>query len=563
MPAAARILIVEDEAMIAKTLQKRLTRAGFNVIGMVPSGEEAIRLSETGKPDLALMDMTLGGQMDGIQTAQQLRDQFNVPTVYLTANCDIATLQRSKQTRPLGYLLKPYNEDDLLRTLELALHNHETEEALRQRELQHRYLSDATQVLISSLDPLTVLTRFAEFTIPMLGDFCIFHAVLDEERLRRVASAHVDPEKKVLIEKAPAIVQRQEFTSHLAVRALITGAPVFEPHVTSAFLNDLNTSHRLVVEELECHAMMALPLIAHEKKLGALTFGLTAPERFYSTHELELGVELARRATIALERAQMYQQSLNQIQELKRSERIIEDLNRSLESRVAERTSELEKATRRIEVSLREKEVLLKEIHHRVKNNLQIISSLLRLQSQTGQDSRTIDILQQCRSRVQSMALVHELLYQSKDMTSIGFRDYLSTLARNLLSTYQNASVNLEIDVQDVNIDLDTAIPAGLIAAELITNALKYAFNEGRPGRLLVRFASEGDGLGRLTIEDNGPGIPSDVTPERSPTLGLRIVSTLCQQLEGRMDRQQTQGGGASFQLVFPFAPVKKGLSVD
>jgi two-component sensor histidine kinase/sensor domain CHASE-containing protein len=205
----------------------------------------------------------------------------------------------------------------------------------------------------------------------------------------------------------------------------------------------------------------------------------------------------------------------------------------------------------RLAEDARRKEVLLKEIHHRVKNNLQVISSLLALQAASTDDQVTRGLLHESRNRVHSMALIHEKLYQSTDERGITFSTYVRDLAAHLRHSYagNSESVTMDIDVEEITLDMDVLVPCGLIINELLSNALKYAFPAGRVGTIRVRLRREAGGL-VLTVSDNGVGLPQTVDLSSPVTLGLRIVNSLVAQLHGTLS---VDGGpGASFSVTFP-----------
>ncbi|MBI5632347.1 MAG: PAS domain S-box protein [Nitrospirae bacterium] len=216
--------------------------------------------------------------------------------------------------------------------------------------------------------------------------------------------------------------------------------------------------------------------------------------------------------------------------------------------------------------SLREKELLLQEIHHRVKNNMQVIASLLDLQLGFVQGRQPQEIFSDIKNRIKSMALVHERLYLSKDLTKIDFHDYLETLISNLYRFYNvsMARVVLKLEVSDIAIGIDTAIPCGLIVNELITNALKYAFPGDRAGELGVLFrktgeSDEGRELFEMTVQDNGIGMPEDLDLKGVKTLGLYLVTTLAEhQLQGTIELNRTNGTG--FRIRFRELKYKKRL---
>ncbi len=213
--------------------------------------------------------------------------------------------------------------------------------------------------------------------------------------------------------------------------------------------------------------------------------------------------------------------------------------------------TERKKAEDRIKASLEEKEVLLREIHHRVKNNIQIISSLLRLQSQYIKDKKYKEMLKESQNRIKSMALIHEKLYQSESLASINFKDYIETLVHTLFRAYRTSTdrIDLNLEVEDVSLDVDTAIPCGLIINELVSNALEHAFPGGREGEITIALHPV-NGVIELVVSDNGVGLPEDFDFQTTETLGLHLVRLLAEnQLEGEINVDQ--GRGISFRIRF------------
>ncbi|WP_341738963.1 PAS domain S-box protein [Microcoleus sp. CAWBG640] len=204
-----------------------------------------------------------------------------------------------------------------------------------------------------------------------------------------------------------------------------------------------------------------------------------------------------------------------------------------------------------IKASLAEKEVLLQEIHHRVKNNLQVISSLLKLQSRYIQDSHVTEMLKESQNRVRSMALVHEQLYQSKDLSKIDFADYIHNLAQNLFQAYEiNAKgIKLQTKIAPCFMNIDTAVPCGLIINEFVTNSLKYAFPEQPQGTIKIDFSFDNDRVCVLVVSDSGIGLPKDLDYKNSRTLGLRLVVSLVKQIRGNIELVKT--AGTVFKITF------------
>jgi len=220
---------------------------------------------------------------------------------------------------------------------------------------------------------------------------------------------------------------------------------------------------------------------------------------------------------------------------------------------VAERLgiiTERKLAEDKIKASLAEKEMLLKEVHHRVKNNMQVISSLLKLQSGSVKNKEDAALFEDSRDRIKSMALVYNKLYQSEDLAHVDFGEYVGELARNLAHSYKTVSgkVTTSVEGGDVSLGVDQAIPCGLVVNELITNSLKYAFPKGRDGEIRVSLA-ENEGEVELTVSDDGVGIPTSLDLASSPTLGLRLVGNLVEQLGGKIELDRT--AGARFRITF------------
>lgn len=197
----------------------------------------------------------------------------------------------------------------------------------------------------------------------------------------------------------------------------------------------------------------------------------------------------------------------------------------------------------KITQSLKEKDVLLKEVHHRVKNNMQVISSILNLQSSYVRDSYALNLLKECQNRIKSMAFIHESLYQTKNFESVNFSEYVTTLSKNLVHTYSinTKKIKLILTLDDLYLNLDASIPCGLIINEIISNSLKYAFPDNRDGIIFVTLRVDKNKV-KIEVGDNGVGIPENVDIKNTQTLGLQLVDTLVEQLSGTLKLNRSKG---------------------
>ncbi|WP_444550895.1 histidine kinase dimerization/phosphoacceptor domain -containing protein [Candidatus Magnetomonas plexicatena] len=225
----------------------------------------------------------------------------------------------------------------------------------------------------------------------------------------------------------------------------------------------------------------------------------------------------------------------------------LKEKNIELESEITKRKD----AEQKIKLSLKEKEILIGEIHHRVKNNLQIISSLLFLRSKDIKDEYTLEIIEETRSRIKAIALLHEQLYGSEDLAKIDFNEYIKVLTDDLAYTYgvNSSDITIIVNVKDIHLGIDMAIPCGLIINELVTNALKYAFPRGK-GEIVIDFYIDSNNMYVLKIGDNGVGIPKEIDIANTDSFGLRLVQDLVEQQSGKLS--VATSSGTMYNMSFP-----------
>jgi len=272
---------------------------------------------------------------------------------------------------------------------------------------------------------------------------------------------------------------------------------------------------------------LGLPLMLDDGMRGILAIP-TPSSRKYTAEEISVFSAFTRYGAVALTNAQQYASARQELTECRRREA-------SLQSALAER------------------DVLLREVHHRVKNNLQVVASLLDLQAGILRDASTLQAVRDIKDRVQSMARIHEHLFKSPDAGRISMDGYLRHLATALHQASNAERIGLSLQVDAVPLNIDQAIPCGLIVNELVSNAFKHAFPNGQAGEVTVALESR-DGQYVLTVRDTGVGLPPHLDPQLTGSLGLRLVGLLAKQLEGVLHLASVQGTAA--RITFPARPL-------
>ncbi len=375
-----KILVVEDEGAIAANIQMALESLGYHVTSVVTTGEMAVQKSKEDNPDIILMDIELPGDIDGIDAAEEIQRNSDIPILYLTAHSDEKVLERAKITEPFAYIIKPFQKRELYSNIEMTLQSHRI--------------------------------------------------------------------KKELIE----------------------------------------ANNRLQKE------------ISERKQLE---------------------------------------------QELKKHRNHLEDLIKDRTEKLQKEIVDRKLMENQIKSSLKEKEILLREIHHRVKNNLQTIISLIRLQYSQIYDKTAIEILKESENRIHTMALIHEKLYTTDNFANINFGHYIKILASELIRSYEVNTANLVLDIEAENLTLgiDTAIPCGLILNELLSNSLKYAFPQRNNCQIKIIFKAEPNNRYQLSVFDNGIGISKDLKLDEIESLGLNLVKNwVNHELQGTVTLDRDQG---------------------
>jgi len=646
------ILIVEDEAVVANDIKETLICRGYCVTGIAKSGETALEKINERRPDLVLMDIRLATGMDGIETAENIHNLYGIPVIYLTGNAENALLNRAKITEPYGYLVKPYDERELLSTIEIAFYKHKqdllireayreleqriaerTEELVRinrtlaESEQQVRDLFEGVPIGIYRTTPSGHILDINPALISLLGypnrellmavnipdlyvnpvDRNRWRSMVEHEGtghgvevqfrkcdgtiiwVRDTGKTVCDDSGQILyyygnIEDITERKQAEEAlrASEQRYKDVVEDQTEFIcrflPDGTLTFINEAYCNYFRLNRD-EClgnkHPVVFPPDDAQKMKshLAALT-----PENpvAWITHRIVLPpgkIRWQRWSDRALFNKNgeviEYQSVGRDITSQKEAEIQLKEFKGTLEQRVHDRTSELsrtnlklkkeiedrKKIQKKLTISSNEKDLLLREVHHRVKNNLQLIIGLIDLTKTRAHEPAVISTLTDIMAKVQTMGLVHTQLYESKRFDKINMKRQVQDLVEMISGFYDHdhLEVTTHIDCAEIYLPVDQAIPCALALNEIISNIHKHAFKGKRSGLVEISSPVKGD-LIRFVIRDNGVGLPSGFDIEKSNRLGLRLMRTLVeQQLHGSVTL--TSKAGTEVVIEFPLRP--------
>jgi len=282
---------------------------------------------------------------------------------------------------------------------------------------------------------------------------------------------------------------------------------------------DLSRRSLEFAEEMGVKSFICCPIICVDDAIGILAVDNVKTKRTLLQSDIDLLMALSPEIGISIQNAMVTDMKERQFNALLEGEE-------------------------KIRASLKEKEVLLKEIHHRVKNNLQIVSSLLYMQAAKTEHPGAVAALKESRARIKSMALIHERLYKSPNLASVDMAAYTRNLVSDLQHVYraEESSVWLTVKIDDIQLGITEAIPCGLIINELVSNALKHAFPKSRGGKIIIQLQKQETNRFVLTVSDNGTGFPDNIDHRNSPSLGLTLVNSLVQQLDGTIELDRREG---------------------
>jgi len=563
------VLIVEDEPLIALDIKKTLEEKGYEVIGISSNGTDALAMAADYKPDLVLMDILLEGDMDGIETSMLLREHANPAIIYVTANTSKDTLNKAISSNPYGYLNKPVNELDLLATIHTALNTHALQQQLVESEARYRQLfhKAADAMFIHDFDG-----NFIEVNDAACEKLGYTREELCSMNIRDIDS----PEYQHLITErieqlnsqgssffTTSHKHKEGYTIPIELHSILINFEGCQRIISTARdisrRKELEHSLENTREKFKNIVDLLPQLVAYTDRDLVYRFINKQYQSFFNTQETSIlgkklpdvigdnAFELAEKhVTRALEGEHVeylehydYKNAGPHYMDGK----LIPDYSDdgTIEGYFAiltDITSHIQNMET-IKKSLGEKSALLKEIHHRVKNNFQIISSLINYQVNTTSDPVIKDILCDIQNRIFAMATIHEKFYSSESSSSIDFSRFARAITDELCHSCVTGARGLHVqyDLDTVLLGLDESIPLGLILNEAVSNTLKHAFPEsGQANKTLTISLKESTTrMVHCTISDNGIGIHGDVDINNPVNFGLSLLHLLSHQLNARI----------------------------
>ena len=603
------ILLVEDEALIAMAEKMVLEKNGYEVI-TVHTGEKAVDTAlEDSMIDLVLMDIDLGRGIDGTEAAQMILSEKDIPIVFLSSHTEAETVEKTEGITSYGYIVKNSGDTVLLTSIRMAFRlfdahtelkqqkqhlnrtltrQEHTEEELRNAESRLRSIINLSPLMISEFDTdgrylmvnPAIARMFNSTTEELAGKS--FDELLAPEVVNVFRERIEKVEKELCSLQVDDLIPTENGNSYF----MTTLFPLFDSkgqlRSIGSIAQDI-TERKAAEDELEETLEMIdnlarlVPGVIYQYRLnpdGSSAFPYSSPG-MNSIYEVS-PEEVREDASPVFGRlhpddydyvSSAIQESARNLNEFFCEFRVIlprQGLRWRWSQAHPERTkdggtlwhgiildvTERKKNDERIERLAREKETLLKEVQHRIKNTMNTMVSVLSLQAETVQEIAAVEALTDAKSRFQSMEVLYNQLYRTDSHKSASVKEYLDQLARSVISLFPNgAGVELITDIEDISLDAGRLSPLGMIVNELVTNSMKYAFSGHAVPRLSIQVHRR-DGSITVIVQDNGSGLPESFDIRTSRGFGLTMVTNLTEQLNGTIQIENSTG--SRFVLSFP-----------
>ena len=547
--------------------------------------------SKSIKPNLIIMDINHPHSLEPINNCTDIIKKFDVPIIFVSKDLDTDLINSNNLSRPY-YIQKPYNDNEFKLALELAIYHEKTDKKFLEEKINFKILYDRTPIPYHSLDKNGNILDVNQSWLEKLGyerDEVVgkwfgnfigpeyvetfknnFLKIIDHMDILTVNLEMIQRDGKrinVTIDCKAAYdlngyLQQTNciFVDVSEKKKVEDALKISEQYYKTIFENTGTAT--IIVEE---DNLISLVNTEFEKLYGynkadiegKMEWKQFVDKKYLSTMEKYHEARRINPSDAPRNYEFDFIDGNNTVKNIFATVAIIPGTKKSLIS--LQDVTERNIAENKLKSSLKDKDMLMREIHHRVKNNLQIISSLLNLQTQYIKDEYALDIFTDSQNRVRSMAIIHEKLYKSESMSKIDFGDYITDLVESLFYNHDvdESRIKLIKNMDKVYFNVDTAIPCGLIVNELITNCLKHAFPGNINGEVRIDLFKIDDKY-VLNVKDNGVGFPDNIDYKNTESLGLQLVTSLVNQIDGTIELDN--GLGSNFKIVFKQLEYKKRL---
>jgi PAS domain S-box-containing protein len=606
-----KILLVEDEAIIASSESIIIKKHGFKVI-TANTGEKAIMLVESDPDiDLILMDINLGSGFDGTEAARQILTKRELPIVFLTGHAEREMVERVKGITNYGYVLKNAGEFVLIESITLAFELFNAHRITKESKERYKHLYSMVRLMCDNLPDL-IWTKDMDGKYVFTNKACceiLLNAKDTDEPVGKTDMYFTDREKAAHPENSAYHTFGETFTeTDLAVLETkrpqrtqeygnAKGKPLFLDVYKTPFWNkngsiigivgcaraitekrrikeglreteDVLNKYQLMVETASdaifFKDLESRYIIVNNKSLEIFALPL---EKVIGRNDYELMIDEKEAGKNVNDDQYVFKtgKSINVIKFMKGGQdrdywfQTIKVPQFDIYGKViglvgiARDITTQKKAEKEIHALLEEKDLLLKEVHHRVKNDMSVIKSLLSIQSTYCENSEAQQVLQEAQNRIGIMGTIHSKLYNGDRSTTFNIKPFLSDIILSLQQTYGvSASVSINIDIENIPVSAKKAFPIGIIVNELITNSYKYAFSDREKGEIDVSVHLKGSDSLELLISDNGSGITEEVIESKVYGFGLSMVDALVMQHEGSLEISRNTG--TIIRVILPYS---------
>jgi PAS domain S-box-containing protein len=576
------IMIFSDSTDEDNTLIDKINSWGYRTCSF-PIKSPNIPDNPHNKPDLILMDLTPNDELTGVDLALKVVNDFDAPLIYLVNECDNRSIELARSTAPYIHIDKPFNNKELKIAIKMVISRHRSDRKLKEDVDNFRLLYERAPIAYQSLNNDGYLVEVNETWLDKMGysrqdvigkwfgDFlapeCVelfrenfpkfkaqgeifdvlFHMIRDDgARIEVSFDGKIGYDKHGNFRQTHCIFQ--DITEQKKAQTALKESEqyyktIFENTGTATIIVEADSTISLVNTEFEKLYGRSKDDIVGKRKWHDFVSQDFLPmmKEYHATRRINPNA-VPRNYEFDFIDAE------GKLKNIFTTIAIIPGTGKSLVS--LQDITDGKEGEKKLKTSLNEKDMLLREIHHRVKNNLQIISSLLNLQSRYIEDEDALDVFTESQNRVRSMAIIHEKLYNSKSMSNINFGEYITDLTDSLFYNYRvdPNRIMLNKNMDKIFFDVDTAIPLGLIINELITNCLKHAFPGDNKGMINIDLVKDGS-FYKLNISDDGVGFPDNVDYKNTKSLGLQLVNNLVNQIDGKLELDGNNG--TTFKIIF------------